>query len=114
MTSISRFSSSAVARAVAFSLALPLVSPTLQAAEDMPLPATRARAPVTLNFANAEIEMVSRAMGTMLDRQVLVDPRVRGQINLTSDKAVPPLKPGANTWPPCGAWASRWWKTLAC
>ncbi|WP_396266948.1 type II secretion system secretin GspD [Ideonella sp.] len=92
MTSISRFSPSAVARAVAFSLALPLVSPALQAAEDMPLPATRARAPVTLNFANAEIEMVSRAMGTMLDRQILVDPRVRGQINLTSDKAVPPAE----------------------
>jgi general secretion pathway protein D len=92
MTSISRFSPSAVARAVAFSLTLPLVSPALQAAEDMPLPATRARAPVTLNFANAEIEMVSRAMGTLLDRQILVDPRVRGQINLTSDKAVPPAE----------------------
>ncbi|TDM05396.1 MAG: type II secretion system protein GspD [Ideonella sp. MAG2] len=92
MTSISRFSPSAMTRALALCLALPVVSPGLQAAEDMPLPATRARAPVTLNFANAEIEMVSRAMGTMLDRQILVDPRVRGQINLTSDKAVPPAE----------------------
>ena len=92
MTSLSRFSPSAVTRALAFGLALPLISAGLQAAEDMPLPATKARAPVTLNFANAEIEMVSRAMGTMLDRQILVDPRVRGQINLTSDKAVPPAE----------------------
>jgi general secretion pathway protein D len=57
---------------------------------DPPMPATRAKAPVTLNFVNAEIEAVSRAIGTMLDRQIVVDPRVRGQITVTSEKAQPP------------------------
>jgi general secretion pathway protein D len=57
---------------------------------DPPMPATRARAPVTLNFVNAEIEAVSRAIGTMLDRQIVVDPRVKGQITVTSEKAQPP------------------------
>jgi general secretion pathway protein D len=57
---------------------------------DPPMPATRAKAPVTLNFVNAEIEAVSRAIGTMLDRQIVVDPRVKGQITVTSEKAQPP------------------------
>lgn len=59
-------------------------------ADDPPMPATRARAPVTLNFVNAEIEAVSRAIGTMLDRQIVVDPRVKGQINVVSEKPQPP------------------------
>ena len=46
--------------------------------------------PVTLNFVNAEIDGVSRAMGAILQKQILVDPRVRGQITLYSDK---PLRP---------------------
>lgn len=57
-----------------------------------PMPVTRAKAPVTLNFANADIEAVSRAIGTMLDRQIVVDPRVRGQITLVNEKAQPPLE----------------------
>ncbi|HSI57720.1 MAG TPA: type II secretion system secretin GspD [Ideonella sp.] len=57
---------------------------------DTPMPAARGRAPVTLNFVNAEIEAVSRAIGTMLDRQIVVDPRVKGQITVTSEKAMPP------------------------
>ena len=58
--------------------------------DEPPMPATRAKAPVTLNFVNAEIEAVSRAIGTMLDRQIVVDPRVKGQITVTSEKAQPP------------------------
>jgi general secretion pathway protein D len=34
--------------------------------------------PVTLNFVNADIEAVSRAMGAILKRQIVVDPRVKG------------------------------------
>lgn len=49
-------------------------------------------APVTLNFVNAEIEAVARAMGAITGRQVVVDPRVKGSITLTSDK---PLSPAA-------------------
>ncbi|MGL4434967.1 MAG: type II secretion system secretin GspD, partial [Giesbergeria sp.] len=48
--------------------------------------------PVTLNFANAEIEAVTRTMATITGRNVVVDPRVRGQINLVTEHAVPPAK----------------------
>ncbi len=54
-----------------------------------PMPSTRSRAPVTLNFVNADVDVVSRAIGAMLDRQILVDPRVRGQMTITSDKPQP-------------------------
>jgi general secretion pathway protein D len=47
---------------------------------------------VTLNFVNAEIEAVARAMASMTGRQVVLDPRVKGTINLSSDK---PLSPTA-------------------
>jgi general secretion pathway protein D len=45
--------------------------------------------PVTLNFVNADIEAVSRAMGAMINRQLIVDPRVRGQITVYSERAIP-------------------------
>ena len=48
------------------------------------------RAPVTLNFVNADIESVARAMATMTGRQVVLDPRVKGTINLSSDKPLTP------------------------
>ncbi|TYK72843.1 type II secretion system protein GspD [Comamonas sp. Z3] len=46
--------------------------------------------PVTLNFTNADIEAVSRAMAAITNRNVVVDPRVKGQITLLTDKAVSP------------------------
>ena len=46
--------------------------------------------PVTLNFVNAEIEAVSRAMAAILRQQILVDPRVRGNITLYSERALRP------------------------
>jgi general secretion pathway protein D len=49
-------------------------------------PALKSRTPVTLNFVNADIEAVSRAIGAMLDRQMLVDPRVKGTITLQSEQ----------------------------
>ncbi|MET0208108.1 MAG: secretin N-terminal domain-containing protein, partial [Burkholderiaceae bacterium] len=48
------------------------------------------REPVTLNFVNAEIEGVSRAIGAVLDRQIIVDPRVKGQITLYSEQPLSP------------------------
>ena len=47
--------------------------------------------PVTLNFANAEIEAVARTMATITGRNVVVDPRVKGQLNLVAEKPVPPM-----------------------
>lgn len=47
-------------------------------------------APVTLNFVNADIEAVARAMASITGRQVVVDPRVKGTMNLSSDQPVSP------------------------
>jgi general secretion pathway protein D len=41
---------------------------------------------VTLNFVNAEIAEVARTMGVMTGRNIVVDPRVKGTMNLSSDK----------------------------
>ena len=49
-------------------------------------PALRSRTPVTLNFVNADIDAVSRAMSAMIDRAIVVDPRVRGTITLYSEQ----------------------------
>ncbi len=46
--------------------------------------------PITLNFSNAEIEVVARTMAAITGRNVVVDPRVKGTINLVSDKPVSP------------------------
>ena len=49
-------------------------------------PGRGARAPVTVNFVNADIEAVTRAMSAMIDRNIIVDPRVKGQITLSSEQ----------------------------
>ena len=46
--------------------------------------------PITLNFVGAEIEAVARTMGIITGRTMVVDPRVKGAINLSSDKPVTP------------------------
>jgi len=51
-------------------------------------PALKAATPVTLNFVNADIEAVTRAIGVMMDRQFIIDPRVKGQITLYSEQPV--------------------------
>jgi len=50
----------------------------------------RAGEPVTLNFAGADIEAVARTMATITGRNVVVDPRVKGQLNLVTERAVTP------------------------
>ncbi|MGI4779070.1 MAG: type II secretion system secretin GspD [Janthinobacterium lividum] len=52
--------------------------------------APRRGEPITLNFANAEIESVARTMAVITGRDVVVDPRVKGTINLTTDRAIAP------------------------
>ncbi len=61
-----------------------------QKALDTSTASVRPGEPVTLNFANAEIEAVARTMATITGRNVVVDPRVRGQINLVTERAVLP------------------------
>jgi len=46
--------------------------------------------PVVLNFVNAEVEAVARAMATLSGRNVVVDPRVKGQLTLNTERPVPP------------------------
>ncbi len=45
---------------------------------------------VTVNFVNAEIEAVSRAMSAILKRPILVDPRVKGTMTLYSEEPLTP------------------------
>jgi general secretion pathway protein D len=52
--------------------------------------APRRGEPITLNFSNAEIESVARTMAVITGRDVVVDPRVKGTINLQTDRAIAP------------------------
>ena len=61
-----------------------------QTAIDTGTASVRPGEPVTLNFANAEIEAVARTMATITGRNVVVDPRVKGQLNLVTERAVTP------------------------
>jgi len=53
-------------------------------------PARKATEPVTLNFVNADIEAVARTMATLTGRNVVVDPRVKGVVSISTDRPVPP------------------------
>jgi general secretion pathway protein D len=46
--------------------------------------------PITLNFVNAEIESVARTLATLSNRNLVVDPRVKGTLNLTTELPVSP------------------------
>jgi general secretion pathway protein D len=50
------------------------------------------REPVTLNFVNAEIEAVARTLATLSGANVVVDPRVKGTMSLSSTVPVPPAQ----------------------
>ncbi len=71
----------------AATLALGLTLPAMPALATGP--ALKSDPPVALNFVNADIEAVSRAMGNLLGRNILVDPRVKGTITLYAEQ---PLK----------------------
>ncbi|MGI4983263.1 MAG: type II secretion system secretin GspD [Janthinobacterium lividum] len=45
-------------------------------------------ADVTLNFANADIDQIARAIGAATGKTIIVDPRVKGQLNLQSERPV--------------------------
>ncbi|MBT2335011.1 type II secretion system secretin GspD [Variovorax paradoxus] len=46
--------------------------------------------PITLNFANADIEAVARTMAVVTGRDVVLDSRVKGTMNLATDRAIAP------------------------
>jgi general secretion pathway protein D len=49
-----------------------------------------AEEPVMLNFVNADIEAVANAIAQMSKRNFLLDPRVKGTVNIVSTRPVPP------------------------
>jgi general secretion pathway protein D len=54
-----------------------------------PAPVVRS-SPITLNFSNADIEAVARTMAVVTGRNVVVDPRVKGTMDLVTNRAVQP------------------------
>jgi len=66
-----------------------LLTCVLIAAAALPALVRAAEEPVTLNFVNAEIESVATAVGQLLKRNFLIDPRVKGTINIISTRPVP-------------------------
>lgn len=52
--------------------------------------AQKPRDEVTLNFVNSDIEAVATAIGQMTKRNFLIDPRVKGTVNIISSRPVPP------------------------
>ncbi len=80
---------SALALALGLSLAPALLGMSLTQAAP---PAKKAASsePITLNFVNAEIESVARTLATLSNRNLVVDPRVKGTINLSTELPVSP------------------------
>jgi general secretion pathway protein D len=88
------FHPSALALATSLSLGLSLapalIGLSLTHAAPPAKKATAQTQPITLNFVNAEIESVARTLATLSNRNLVVDPRVKGTINLTTELPVSP------------------------
>ena len=61
---------------------------SLSVAAQSNAPVARAGGPVTLNFSNADIDAVARAMAGITGFNVVVDPRVKGTLTLVTEKPV--------------------------
>ena len=85
---------SALALAIHLSLGLSLAPALLGVSLTHAAPpakkATAQQQPITLNFVNAEIESVARTLATLSNRNLVVDPRVKGTISLTTELPVSP------------------------
>src|SRR3954468_17031295 len=77
-------------RRAALSLALAAMLANAAPAAFAQRAAPRSAEPVTLNFANAEIEAVARTMAAITGRNIVVDPRVKGTMTLSTERPVPP------------------------
>jgi general secretion pathway protein D len=88
--------------AICLGMALPFVLGAVHATAQAPqankktsgnsgnVPAKKSPEPVTLNFINAEIDAVAKTLATLSGHNVVVDPRVKGTITLTSNVPVAP------------------------
>jgi general secretion pathway protein D len=70
----------------------PAAHPVLNPVTNPPALKASRREPVTLNFVNAEIEAVARTLATLSGANVVVDPRVKGTMSLSSNLPVPPAQ----------------------
>ena len=89
MTSPRHIALSKQARLLGAAMLVGLAWPSLPSLAQAPAasrPAARAKAPVTVNFVNADIEAVTRAIAAMIERQIAVDPRVKGTITVYSEQ----------------------------
>jgi len=78
-------------RTLAALLGVALLVPPPSLAQQTPPPGRfRGGEPVTVNFVNADIEGVTRAMAAILKQQFVVDPRVKGTITLYSEEPLTP------------------------
>jgi general secretion pathway protein D len=73
----------------------PMALPALPASTAAPVAVIQpsragADAPVSLNFVNADIDSVVRAIGKVSGRSFVIDPRVKGTVNIVSSKPVAP------------------------
>lgn len=89
-TSPHGFRTGAIALAAQLLLALAAGLTVLPAPAQDAAAAPQPGEPITLNFSNADIESVARTMAVVTGRDVVVDPRVKGNINLITDRPVPP------------------------
>jgi general secretion pathway protein D len=83
---------SSIAGAVILACATGLFHSALQAQTPAGAPASQPRRgeAITLNFVNADIDAVARTMATLTGRNVVVDPRVKGTITMTTERPVSP------------------------
>ena len=82
-----------LASALACCAGVAVLCATLSPALSVQAQSTNARfrgEPVTLNFVNADIEGVTRAMAAILKQQFVVDPRVKGTMTLYSEEPMSP------------------------
>jgi general secretion pathway protein D len=69
-----------------------LIAACISSAFAQEAPPPRRGEPITLNFTNADIEAVARTMAVVTGRDVVVDPRVKGTINLQTDRPISPTQ----------------------
>ena len=84
--------SAALAGALLLSTAIP--SPAAPPTKGSPANAPKAarQEPITLNFVNADIESVARTLAPLSQRNLVIDPRVKGTINLSAEEPVSPAE----------------------
>ncbi len=77
-----------IARAVALSIALPLAAAAPLTALAQGAATKAGEDQITLNFVNADIPSVAKAIGGSMGKAFIFDPNVTGSVNITSEKPV--------------------------